>query len=158
MIFLGFEKLLQSKMPSTPEMTLQIITHSQILVILRFATILVASSPLDIYPLGVYYEAMALEDAHCETCSDEHPDHSKQLHRINRLIGQLEGVKRMISERRYCPDILTQTRAISSAVRSLEANILQVHLENCVADALSSEKGYADQKVAELVDIFRKYK
>ena len=101
---------------------------------------------------------MAIPEALCETCADEHPDHSKQLHRINRLVGQLEGVKRMIQERRYCPDILTQTRAISSAVRSLEANILQAHLENCVQSAFKSEKDYADEKIEELVDIFKKYR
>ena len=101
---------------------------------------------------------MATQEALCETCVDEHPDHSKQLHRINRLIGQLEGVKRMIEERRYCPDILAQTRAVSSAVRSLEANILQGHLKNCVQSAFLSKKDYADEKIEELIDIFKKYK
>jgi DNA-binding FrmR family transcriptional regulator len=41
---------------------------------------------------------MATHDSHCESCVDEFPDHSKQLHRINRMIGQLEGVKRMIAD------------------------------------------------------------
>lgn len=103
--------------------------------------------------------AMNLEQE-CETCSNhkEHPDHSKQLHRINRIIGQLEGVKRMIEDRRYCPDILTQTRAISSAVRSLESNILQAHLENCVHNAFKSGKRDVEDKIEELLEIFRKYK
>ena len=112
---------------------------------------------IDIYPLGVYNKRMTQQ---CDTCTDEgtHPDHSKQIHRINRAIGQLEGVKRMIEERRYCPDILTQTRAISSAVRSLEANILKDHLENCVRNAFKSGKRDAEDKVEELVEIFRKYR
>lgn len=101
---------------------------------------------------------MAAQEPQCDTCVEQHPDHSKQLHRINRIVGQLEGVKKMIEDRRYCPDILTQTRAISSAVRSLEANILQLHLENCVQDAFNSKKGYADKQIQELVDIFKKYK
>ena len=64
----------------------------------------------------------------------------------------------MIEERRYCPDILTQTRAISSAVRSLEANILQGHLENCVQSAFRSKNDYADEKIDELIEIFKKYR
>ena len=89
---------------------------------------------------------------------EEHPDHSRHLHRLNRAIGQLEGVRRMIEERRYCLDILTQTRAVSSAVRSLESNILQSHLENCVHNAFKSGKKDVEEKMEELVEIFRKYK
>jgi DNA-binding FrmR family transcriptional regulator len=88
--------------------------------------------------------------------SSENPDHTKQLHRINRIIGQLEGVKRMMEDRRYCPEILTQTRAVSSAVRSLEANILQGHLESCVRKAFESGKKDSEAKIEELVDLFRK--
>ena len=94
------------------------------------------------------------------TCCDDdaalHPDHSKQLHRVNRVIGQLEGVKRMIEDRRYCPDILVQTRAAASAVRSLEANILETHLEHCVRDAFNQQDAASTQeKIDELLEIFK---
>ena len=93
----------------------------------------------------------------CSSCEDSgFPDHSKELHRVNRIIGQLEGVKRMIEQRRYCPEIMTQTRAISSAVRSLEARLLQAHLENCVRDALKSGKKDSEAKIEELIELFRK--
>ncbi len=101
---------------------------------------------------------MASSTEHCGECTQGHPDHSKQLHRINRIIGQLEGVKRMIAERRYCPDILTQTRAISSALRSLEGSILELHLASCVKGAIESEEGYAEEKIEELVALFKKYR
>ena len=54
-----------------------------------------------------------------------HPDHSKEITRIKRIIGQLEGVQRMIEDGQYCINILNQTKAISSAVHSLEAALLE---------------------------------
>lgn len=100
---------------------------------------------------------MSKKATNCGSCDTKaNPDHSKQIHRINRLMGQLEGVKRMIEERRYCPDILTQTRAVSSAVRSLEAQLLQGHLENCVREAFKSGSKDSERKVEELVELFRK--
>ena len=54
-----------------------------------------------------------------------HPDHKKHLPRINRVIGQLEGIKKMIDNKRYCPDIMVQLKAVSSAVKSVETQILK---------------------------------
>ena len=69
-------------------------------------------------------------------CSDTHthPDHIKQISRLNRVSGQLEGVKKMIEGQRYCPDILKQLKAARSAIKSLENSILETHLVNCVVD------------------------
>jgi DNA-binding FrmR family transcriptional regulator len=62
----------------------------------------------------------------------------------------------MIEEGRYCPDILIQTRAVTSAIRSLEASLLERHLNHCVRSAFQSEDDNARQaKLAELVEIFR---
>jgi CsoR family transcriptional regulator, copper-sensing transcriptional repressor len=86
-----------------------------------------------------------------------HPDHSAHLHRVNRIIGQLEGIARMISERRYCMDILTQTSAVKAALTSLEGKILEKHLSSCVREALSSNsQRAAGEKVKELVEMFAK--
>ena len=68
--------------------------------------------------------------------SHEHPDYATELPRLNRLIGQMSGVKRMIEQRRYCLDIITQLTAIQKATKSLSANILRRHLESCVRDAV----------------------
>ena len=88
---------------------------------------------------------------------NKHPDHRRELARINRIKGQLDGVQRMIIEQRYCPDILNQTKAIVSAVRSLEASLLQGHLEHCVAHAFESgDQQQQDRKLQELIEIFSK--
>lgn len=82
------------------------------------------------------------------------PDHTDQIKRINRIIGQLEGVKRQIEGNTYCPKILIQTKAVSSAVRSLETNLLEKHINSCVKDAIKSGKG-AKEKTEELISIFK---
>ncbi len=85
-----------------------------------------------------------------------HPCHKENLPRLNRISGQVEGVKKMIAEGRYCPDILIQLKAIRSAIKVIEGNILQKHLEHCVA--LSFEQGIdPQQKITELRKIFEKY-
>lgn len=86
-----------------------------------------------------------------------YPDHRSELHRLNRLIGQLEGIKAMIEDKRYCPEILTQTRAAGSALRSLESAILEKHLQNCVMGALKSgSRKEANDKIEELMVLFEK--
>ncbi len=85
-----------------------------------------------------------------------HPDHSKLISRLNRIEGQIGGVKKMIEERRYCLDILAQTRAMQSALKAVEAEILNTHLAHCVKDALHSRDAAAvDQKLAEIVKVFK---
>jgi DNA-binding FrmR family transcriptional regulator len=88
----------------------------------------------------------------------EHPDHSKEISRLNRISGQIEGVKKMIAERRYCPDIITQLRAISSATKSVEANVLKSHLKACVSSAFESKDDEdQDKKIEELLTLFKRF-
>lgn len=85
------------------------------------------------------------------------PDHSAEIKRLNRILGQLEGVKKMIEEKRYCYDILVQTKAISSALKSLEATILEKHLNHCVSAAFESKNEKESQeKITELMEFFTK--
>ena len=97
--------------------------------------------------------------SNCSECQDEsYPSHKKQLSRLNRIAGQIEGVKRMIDDQRYCPEILTQLRAIRSAVKSLEASVLEKHLTCCVAEAFSSgSRKDREKKIDELTTMFQKY-
>lgn len=93
---------------------------------------------------------------HCDEI--ECPDHSAELGRLNRISGQLEGVKKMIEDRRYCPEIITQLRAIQSATRSVESNMLRRHLEGCVIDACGGKGAEeAEEKINELITLFKRY-
>ncbi len=67
-------------------------------------------------------------------------DHIENLPRLNRISGQITGVKKMIEEKRLTPDIIIQLKAIRSAVRAIETNIMKKHLhlgmvQSCAADA-----------------------
>jgi DNA-binding FrmR family transcriptional regulator len=94
-----------------------------------------------------------------DCCGEKlHPDHATELSRLNRVAGQVEGVKRMISERRYCQEILTQLRAIRAALHAIEGNILDTHLGRCVADTFAASSDAEKQKkMAELKELYRRY-
>lgn len=81
--------------------------------------------------------------------SAESPGHDKQIPRLNRIIEQIEGVKKMIAGRRYCPDILIQLKAVKSAVKAVEREIFNTHLSACVADSFKSEKD-RNKKIEEI--------
>lgn len=85
------------------------------------------------------------------------PDHSTEVKRLNRIMGQLEGIKRMIEEQRYCQDILVQTKAVSAALKALESSILARHMNHCVTAAFESKNKIESQKkIDELMDFFTK--
>ena len=84
-----------------------------------------------------------------------HPNHNNELPRLNRIIGQLEGIKKMIDEQRCCSDILMQLKAVRSAVLSVEKNILATHLEKCVEESFE-DKNTAEDKISEIKDLFSK--
>lgn len=87
----------------------------------------------------------------------EYPDHSGQLGRLNRIAGQLGGVKRMIEERRYCPEILTQLRAAGAALKSVERLVLSTHLRHCVSEAVNARDfEQAENRIEELVALLEK--
>jgi DNA-binding FrmR family transcriptional regulator len=88
----------------------------------------------------------------------KHPSHEDELKKLNRIAGQVDGIRRMIEEGRYCPDILTQLRAVRAAVRNVEASVLETHLQHCVTDAISSgNKKKSGDRIAELIDIFKRF-
>ncbi len=96
------------------------------------------------------------KDTDC--CATLYPNHAAELPKLNRVSGQLEGVKRMIEKQLYCPDILTQLRAIRSAVNSIEANVLERHLDACVTDAFASgNKREIAKKMHELRELYRRF-
>lgn len=79
--------------------------------------------------------------------------------RLNRVAGQVNGVARMVEEKRYCIDILTQMRAIKAGLARVEDMILQDHAAHCVADAMKSGDIAAQrEKFEELIELFGRFK
>ncbi len=83
------------------------------------------------------------------------PDHNNQIVRLNKIKGQLVGVEKMIIEKRYCPEIIIQIKAIKSALSSVEAGIFKKHLKNCLMEALNSKKG-TEEKLQEVIKLVYK--
>lgn len=73
------------------------------------------------------------------------------ISRVNRVKGQIDGVKTMLEENRYCGDILIQLSAAESALRSLSYLIFEEHLATCVADKLKRDDPDIIGETVELV-------
>ena len=54
--------------------------------------------------------------------------------RLNRIEGQVRGVKRMVEEDRYCVDILTQVSAITCGLNAFNKKLLANHIKSCVVN------------------------
>lgn len=74
--------------------------------------------------------------------------------RINRIEGQLKGIKKMIGEDAYCNDVLVQLSAIENSVKSLSNYLLENHLYSCVTRDL--ENGNTEI-IDELINLFKKF-
>lgn len=101
---------------------------------------------------------MAEEKACCCCGTERHKDRSEAekkdlITRLNRIEGQIRGIKRMVEEDAYCVDILTQVSAASSAINSFSKELLARHIKGCVAEDI--REGHED-KVDELVRMLQK--
>jgi len=87
--------------------------------------------------------------------------HSEEIVPLRRIEGQIRGIQKMIEEKRYCIDILTQLSSVVGAIKRVEENILNRHLRGCVRD--SFVKGKREDKEAKINEVikvlenFRKY-
>ena len=84
------------------------------------------------------------------------PNHADNLPRLNRISGQIDGIKKMIEEERYCLDIVNQIKAVRSALKSVEKNILQKHIKHCAAASSRAPKTEQAQKINALISLFAK--
>ena len=81
-------------------------------------------------------------------------DKEKVARLVKTARGQLDGVLRMIEEDRYCLDIANQMMASQAILKKATREVLQAHLETCVAEAVESRE--AREKIAELIEVFDK--
>ena len=83
--------------------------------------------------------------------------HEATLHRLRRIAGQVEGIRRMVEEKKYCIDIITQIQAARSALRAVELQVLKKHMDHCVRGAFESGSTKdADRKMDELLRVMKK--
>ncbi len=96
-----------------------------------------------IYPNGVYEKGVIMKEI-CEHCTIREAHHSEELKkdftsRLNRIEGQINGVKKMIMDNVYCDDILIQISAIQSAMSAVAHNLLSAHLKSCVVEQIKND-------------------
>ena len=70
------------------------------------------------------------------------------INRLSRIEGQVRGIKRMVEEDYYCPDILVQVSAVNAALNSFNKVLLANHIRTCVADDIKAGK---EETIDELV-------
>ncbi len=77
----------------------------------------------------------------CHICDvNEHEKNKKSLiTRLNRIEGQVKGVKKMIEEDIYCDDVLNQISSIKAALNGLSKALLERHINTCVVDKIKND-------------------
>lgn len=83
-----------------------------------------------------------------------YPNHENQLQRLNKIQGQMNGIRKMIEEQRYCIDIVSQIKAVTSALKQVQMGVLEKHIHHCVVEAVNSRKPENfEEKVEELITV-----
>ena len=99
-----------------------------------------------------------MEKEKCCHCSQRKKERSpeeykKLIHRLNRIEGQIRGIKGMVETNAYCPDILIQSAAVNAAINAFNNELLANHIRTCVADDIRNGK---DESIDELVVTLQK--
>lgn len=118
---------------------------------------------LAIYPLGVYNkrEVKKVEEkpGYGEGCCGyktkerTEKEYKDLIHRLNRIEGQIRGIKGMVEEGRYCTDILVQVAAVNAALNGFNRKLLENHIRTCVAQDIRAGK---DETMDELLETLQK--
>ncbi|MBR5188530.1 MAG: metal-sensing transcriptional repressor [Clostridia bacterium] len=80
-------------------------------------------------------------------------EYKKLIHRLNRIEGQIRGIRGMVENSAYCTDILVQVSAVNAALNAFNKELLANHIRTCVADDIREGK---DETIDELVGILQK--
>ncbi len=80
-------------------------------------------------------------------------EYKKLINRLNRIEGQIRGIRGMLENGTYCPDILVQSAAVNAAVNSFNRELLSNHIRTCVVNDIRNGN---DEVIDELLDTLRK--
>ena len=99
-----------------------------------------------------------MDRSECCRCSqrkkERSPEEYKRLiHRLNRIEGQIRGIRGMVEAGAYCPDILVQAAAVNAAINAFNKELLASHIRGCVARDIRDGK---DEVIDELVATLQK--
>lgn len=94
-----------------------------------------------------------MQDDQLRTKHREEEEKKKLIHRLNRIEGQVRGVRKMVEEERYCVDILMQVSAVQAALDSFSKQLLETHIHSCVVEDIKNDRM---ESVDELCELIRK--
>ncbi len=97
-----------------------------------------------------------MEVHECPGCRKKHrkpEEYQDLIHRLNRIEGQVRGIKNMVEQDVYCIDILTQVSAVQSALNAFNRKLLGNHISTCVMEDL---KAGNTETVEELIKTLHK--
>jgi DNA-binding FrmR family transcriptional regulator len=77
--------------------------------------------------------------------------------RLNRIEGQVRGIRRMVQEPRLCVEILQQLAAAEAALNRISLAVFRFHVEKCVPEGIAKGDPVRTQRLSELVDIFDRF-
>ncbi len=77
--------------------------------------------------------------------------------RLNRVEGQIRGIRRMVQEPRLCVEILQQLSAAEAALNRISLAVLRTHVEQCVPAGVEQGREEGQARLKELVDIFDRF-
>ena len=77
--------------------------------------------------------------------------------RLNRIEGQIRGIRRMVQEPRLCIDILQQLAAAEAALNRISLAIFRYHVDSCVSEGVAKGEIERRKQLTELVDIFDRF-
>ena len=78
------------------------------------------------------------------------------IHRLNRVEGQVRGIKGMLEKNAYCPDILTQSAAVNAAVNAFNKELLASHIRRCVVrDVKNGDEAVIDELVSTIQKLMK---
>ena len=81
----------------------------------------------------------------------------RNLKRLRRIEGQVRGLQKMVTEDRYCADIMTQISSVQEALRAVGRELMRNHLKHCATSAIRSDAATAESMYDELVDLMYKH-
>ncbi len=71
--------------------------------------------------------------------------------RLNRIEGQICGIRKMIEDNRYCPDVLIQVSSVQASLNSFNKELLSAHIKSCVVEDIKEGKEEAVDELCELL-------
>ena len=99
-------------------------------------------------------ESTSQEKDCCRTKERSEEEYKSLVHRLNRIEGQIRGIKGMLDKSAYCPDILTQVAAVNAALNSFGRELLSSHIRTCVVEDIRAGK---EDTVDELLTTLQKF-